>query len=298
MDERTQKFYEDYILTNEDYVEKEAYPLENIKRECDKMLLSTKYGDVRVSPNNIKRAHGFTINSAVDKTHYFKALLKEQLPESYRDMELISFYKSYHKTVFFKTRYGLIKTKPGYLLSGCYPTIKSAVNKTEYWINQAIEVYGDKYNYSLVDYINSATKIDIICKKHGVFTQTPASHLSEHGCPGCGRKILERLEKNKKEYIGIPAKLYILELKNEEESFFKIGVTRDKIKYRAKRMRPYKYTLLKDFDLNLYEAVLKEYEWLEILKQYQHTPEHKFKGYTECFSINPLEKLKINLTEF
>lgn len=54
------------------------------------------------------------------------------------------------------------------------------------FIKDAIEKHGDKYDYSRVEYVNCHTKINIICKEHGEFTQEPASHLSGNGCPQCG----------------------------------------------------------------------------------------------------------------
>ena len=47
-------------------------------------------------------------------------------------------------------------------------------------------VHGDKYDYSLVIYQSSKYKIKIVCHIHGIFEQTPNSHLSGHGCPRCG----------------------------------------------------------------------------------------------------------------
>lgn len=52
-------------------------------------------------------------------------------------------------------------------------------------INKFKKVHGDKYDYSLVNYRNSNTKVEIICRKHGMFKQTPSSHLSGRGCPLC-----------------------------------------------------------------------------------------------------------------
>jgi phage FluMu protein Com len=35
-------------------------------------------------------------------------------------------------------------------------------------------------------YVNSQTKVDIICKKHGIFEVTPDNHTnSKNGCPDC-----------------------------------------------------------------------------------------------------------------
>lgn len=57
--------------------------------------------------------------------------------------------------------------------------------KLEEFINKAIEVHGNKYDYSKVNYTNNRTKISIVCPKHGEFTQTPDSHLSGRGCQKC-----------------------------------------------------------------------------------------------------------------
>lgn len=50
------------------------------------------------------------------------------------------------------------------------------------------EVHGDRYDYSLVDYKNSTTKVTIICPEHGSFEQTPKNHSKGRGCHLCGYK--------------------------------------------------------------------------------------------------------------
>ena len=40
---------------------------------------------------------------------------------------------------------------------------------TEEFIERARKVHGDKYDYSKVEYINSRTKVCIICPEHGEF---------------------------------------------------------------------------------------------------------------------------------
>ncbi len=45
--------------------------------------------------------------------------------------------------------------------------------------------HDNKYDYSKVKYVNTGTKIKIICPEHGGFEQTPNSHLSGNGCPIC-----------------------------------------------------------------------------------------------------------------
>lgn len=55
----------------------------------------------------------------------------------------------------------------------------------ESFIEKAKGVHGDKYDYSLVEYMNTSSKVTIICPKHGSFLQTPDSHLRGKGCLSC-----------------------------------------------------------------------------------------------------------------
>lgn len=66
----------------------------------------------------------------------------------------------------------------------CYSKFCKTYN-TESWIKEAKTIHGDKYDYSQVNYVNAKTKVDIICKQHGVFSQLPLLHLKGHGCPLC-----------------------------------------------------------------------------------------------------------------
>ena len=57
---------------------------------------------------------------------------------------------------------------------------------TDKFIEKAKIIQGsDKYDYSLVKYINWYSKIEIVCKKHGVFLQSPHLHLQGEGCSSC-----------------------------------------------------------------------------------------------------------------
>ena len=56
---------------------------------------------------------------------------------------------------------------------------------TEEFIAKAKAVHGDRYDYSKVEYVNSKTKLCIICPKHGDFWQLPSNHLRGHGCVKC-----------------------------------------------------------------------------------------------------------------
>ena len=65
---------------------------------------------------------------------------------------------------------------------------KYSLSKNEF-VEKAKSVHGDEYDYSLVNYINAKTKIEIICPLHGSFFQLPYNHLSGKGCKKCGYAI-------------------------------------------------------------------------------------------------------------
>jgi len=71
------------------------------------------------------------------------------------------------------------------------------------FIEKSRKIHGDKYDYSLVNYVNNKTKVKIICPIHGVFEQRPDSHLNGQNCYKCSlinkrikfiNKIRHRLE--------------------------------------------------------------------------------------------------------
>lgn len=59
-------------------------------------------------------------------------------------------------------------------------------NKEDF-VRKSKEIFGELYEYpDNMIYINSSTKVNIICKKHGEFWKTPNNHLSKRqGCPIC-----------------------------------------------------------------------------------------------------------------
>ena len=81
----------------------------------------------------------------------------------------------------------------GCILCGMENTSRARRSTTEEFIKKSRKIHGDKYDYSLVEYKNNLTRVKIICPIHGVFEQTPSSHLSGCNCPKCvgGVKITQ-----------------------------------------------------------------------------------------------------------
>lgn len=88
------------------------------------------------------------------------------------------------------------------------------------FISKAKHVHGEVYDYRNSDYINSSTKLEINCLKHGIFYQVPNDHLRGVGCPICKKSGF-------KEYL--PAILYYLHVSN---TAYKIGITNKSLQKR------------------------------------------------------------------
>lgn len=64
----------------------------------------------------------------------------------------------------------------------------SKISKDD-WLKRFKSIHEDKYDYSLVEIVDSHTPVKIICKKHGEFDQRPYCHFSrKHGCPTCANE--------------------------------------------------------------------------------------------------------------
>jgi len=91
-------------------------------------------------------------------------------------------------------KHGVFEKAPAKHVSGKQGCPKCSIDKQinrqkkglDVFINEAKEIHGNKYDYSMVEYINNRTKVTIICDDHGEFEQTPTNHLSGKGCKYCG----------------------------------------------------------------------------------------------------------------
>jgi Zn finger protein HypA/HybF involved in hydrogenase expression len=68
--------------------------------------------------------------------------------------------------------------------SGCPKCGKTTLLKNNVLIDFN-NIHNNKYDYSEVNYINSSTKVQIICPEHGSFYQEPHNHKKGSGCPRC-----------------------------------------------------------------------------------------------------------------
>lgn len=77
--------------------------------------------------------------------------------------------------------------------------VNSRTHTDKIFIDRANNKFNNKYDYSLVEYVNANTKVKIVCPTHGVFEQTPYLHLiSKYGCPECSDKLFDKTSKSYK----------------------------------------------------------------------------------------------------
>lgn len=74
---------------------------------------------------------------------------------------------------------------------------------TQQYIDKCKVTHGKKYDYLKLKYINSDTKVNIICRKHGVFKQWPSDHRRGFGCPTCSGKVKGNTERFIKKAIEV-----------------------------------------------------------------------------------------------
>ena len=62
------------------------------------------------------------------------------------------------------------------------------LKRTQHFIEKSIDVHGNSYDYSNVEYVNDYTKVIIVCETHGPFLMRPNLHSSaKQGCPVCAK---------------------------------------------------------------------------------------------------------------
>lgn len=72
--------------------------------------------------------------------------------------------------------------------AGCPACAGNKRLTSESFVDRAIAIHSERYDYSFVDYINSREKVTIVCPEHGKFQKAPGDHLLGKGCAACAGK--------------------------------------------------------------------------------------------------------------
>lgn len=162
------EFLETLYKNNEFFSNNEFVVLSKFKDLKTKMIVKDKYGYLKVFPQSLLKGGKPSIVSAIFKTEYFKNKLNFISKNYYkRRYKIISEYKGCYKNIIVQTKHGVHSLSINGLLLDKMPSIKSAVNKTDYALNELFYIHKNKYKYPNFKFINSKKKFKIICNKTG-----------------------------------------------------------------------------------------------------------------------------------
>ena len=129
-------------------------------------------------------AKRLTLNTFIEKA--------KKVHQNKYDYSLVEYVNNYTKVKIICPEHGVFEQTPNNHINKknkCFLCNHTIGYNRNTFINHAKIIHHNKYNYSLTNYINAKTKVKIICPEHGVFEQTPSSHLTQKtGCSRCSKK--------------------------------------------------------------------------------------------------------------
>lgn len=330
-----QRIFSNFVVNNQLIMHKKVskLTLENIKDYIQKhypenvmhykilnliypnVIVETKYGICNLLYSNFYKGYIPTIKSSINKVEYLKNAIKEKLPNYEEHYSIVEYINS--ENVIVNTKFGNCKVPVISLMGGSIPTIMSALNKTDYFLNSLDKEYKNKYDFTNFKYIKNNVKSEIVCYEHGSFMMIPASVLIKNDCPiCCYKKVKEyqslnpsgwnltnwfKASEKSKQFDSF--KVYVIRCWNEAEEFYKIGRTFLKThkRFNAVKKMPYNYEIIKIYEFkeitkqNAKDCYNLENNFKKQNKQFKYLPEIYFEGMQECFSqINLNNDFKTN----
>jgi hypothetical protein len=168
------------------------------------------------------------------------------------------------------------------LIDGVKLDFNSVVDKTEFFKFKSKNIYGNLYDYSKVNYINSHTKVEIICKEHNSFFQSPNDHLSSRGCPHCSKT---GYKPDKEGWF------YIIDLENEITGLKGIGygITNNFYNRFIQHKKTFKDNNIKYKIINVYKFENGEeaFNFEKLVKKHDGNIDYQISGFrSECLKYN------------
>lgn len=117
----------------------------------------------------------------------FLERVNTKFPDYFNHVELLEKYidsKTHFKV---KDKFGICNIQPSAILKGRYPTILSAVNKSEYFKNKIQYKHNTDLDFSLMKYENANSNLKMICPIHGIFEIGVEALLKNGKCTKCIR---------------------------------------------------------------------------------------------------------------
>lgn len=219
------------------------------------------------------------------------------------DYSQVDYKRSLSKVNVICPTHGLFQTKPNWMLSGrgcpaCgRERTKQPKIKFSTFVRRSNIKHDSRYTYEASSYHNVESMVLIHCADHGSFRQRAADHMAGHGCVKCGRNINGFGRSNFVDICnksGGQGRLYVIKCYQDNEVFYKVGITSRTVKQRYNVKFPYKYDIvfsIKEDAAYIYDLENKIHA---LLKGHHYSPKIDFKGSVyECFTkiTKPVERL-------
>lgn len=180
-------------------------------RDIPVLIICPTHGEFyqRPSVHLRKDGHGCPM-CAIDSSSIVRSKTTEQFVREARgvhgdfyDYSNINYVNTLAHITIICPIHGAFTQTPSSHLSGrgcpkCANNKRSENNRgsKEDFIKKAVKTHGDKYDYSLVEYVNNHTPVKIYCKFHKeYFYQLPYHHIEGCGCPMCSSIGVSSAEK-------------------------------------------------------------------------------------------------------
>lgn len=166
--------------------------------------------------------------------------------------------------------------------------------KLEDFIKKSRKVHGLKFDYSGVRFNRLKDEVRIKCPSHGEFLQVAATHLHGSDCPQCVMESCRGFSRSAyvnlcKEHGDSSSNLYVIKCHDENEAFYKIGITKESRvdKRFAYGKIPYEFELISTLNGEAGFIYDLETQLHRLLRAHKYIPIKDFAGKQECFSKLP-----------
>lgn len=266
-------------------------------------IICKQHGSTFQTPNNhlnSKTGCNLCTNELKSKnrTKTHEQFIKEAIEKygDFYDYSKSTYKKSNEKVIIICRIHGSFQRKPKDLLYGkgcakCGNARTAEFNRKskEQFIIDSKSKHGDKYTYEKTEYTDSREDVILNCKTHGYFQVEADDHLQGRGCSKCAK--LGTGGYGRTNYItrakGRICSFYTLRCFNEEEEFYKIGITVNTVakRYSTTQSMPYNYEILSEIKGEAGSIWDLERDEKKKLKKFHYEPKIDFSGsVTECFT--------------
>ena len=137
------------------------------------------------------------MRKATNKSNTYEFVVKAKKVHGDRyDYSSVEYVKAIEKVTIICKEHGAFEQTPNNHLrgKGCRACNNNALVDTREFIRRSRLVHGDKYDYTDTQYVTAQTKVNILCPRHGDFSQIPYSHMQGKGCMKCRSEETSKLK--------------------------------------------------------------------------------------------------------